>query len=88
MSEEPNLYPEYTPMREMPITASIPYLYRWKILNLKLMINDIAYLYKEHKISTALPLYHAAIKEAEDLCAQLLFEITNRQHEREKLVEG
>jgi len=84
MSEE-QPYPEYTPMREMPITASIPYIFRWKILNLKLMLNDIEYLYKTHKISTALPLYNAVCKEADEMCAALLYDITDREYKRARL---
>jgi len=86
MSEE-QPYPEYTPMRELPITAAIPYLFRWKILNLKLLLNDIEYLYKTHCIQAAFPLYNAVCKEAEDLCAALLYDITDRQHKREKLAQ-
>ena len=87
MSEEPSVYPEYTPLREMPITASIPYLYRWKILHLKLLLADIQTLADKYQIATAKPLMIAVCKETEDLCAQLLLEITNKQYERERLTK-
>jgi len=86
MSEE-QPYPEYTPMRELPITAAIPYIFRWKILQAKLLLADLEYLYKKHQISTALPLFNAVCKETDEMCAALLYDITDRQYKRNKLAE-
>jgi len=88
MSEEPSIYPEYTPLREMPITASIPYLYRWKILNLKLMLNDLQYLADKHGIYSAGIMIDLVCKEAEEMIAAITTDINEKRAWREKLAEN
>ena len=87
MSEESKLYPEYTPLREMPITASIPYIFRWKILNAKLLLADIETLAYKYKLENATLLYTEIKKEVDELCLKILADIKSKQEMREKLVK-
>jgi len=61
----------YGSMLKQPITANIPYLYRWKILQIKLMLQDLRQLQDKHGIDGIQPLITIVKKEAEDLVYQL-----------------
>lgn len=86
MSED-TTYPEYTPMREMPITASIPYLFRWKILNAKLLIADLETLAIKHKIAGAQDLILTVAIETNEMCKRINMDILERRKERKKYAE-
>jgi len=64
----------YTSTQRLPLTSCIPYFYRWKILNLKLMLNDLLEIHKKHGVYT-MALYNVVKKELSLLCDILSKEI-------------
>lgn len=86
LQDEWDTLPFSTQMR-LPITAAIPYFYRWKINQLKLLLNDIQYLAEKHHIKGAILLRSVATLEAEALCDALTAEILRTRTERQKLAE-
>jgi len=66
--------PDYT-IQRLPLTAAIPYNFRWRILNLKLMLRDLQELADKHGIYNAGILYDTVCKECEELCAKLVSDI-------------
>lgn len=69
--------------QQLPITSTIPYFYRWKINQIKLMLTDLNQLYKTHNIKAALVLYVAVQAEAEELFAKLTADIIIKRKEIE-----
>ena len=57
----------FVSQQRLPITANIPYFYRWKVLQIKLMLNDLKELASKHKITYANVLYNTVRMEAEEL---------------------
>jgi len=86
MSDEWDSLPFQSQMR-LPITASIPYFYRWKILQLKLLLTDLKYLYEKHRIESAIYLYDAVRMEADKLCDQLREEMIRIINKREEITK-
>lgn len=66
----------------MPITAAVPMIFRWKIMQMKLLLNDLKYLHETHKIGWAQTLYITVQKECNELCEKLNEEIRDTQKER------
>jgi len=50
MSEEDTIWNEYRSMRDQMITRNINYIFRWKVMMIKLLLNDIQELQKKHNI--------------------------------------
>lgn len=61
----------YESQQRLPITASIPYFFRWKIYNAKLLLNDLQYLVEKHEIPEAMELYNVVRGEISNLCFKL-----------------
>lgn len=61
----------YGLMQRQPISPAIPYNFRWRINEIKLMLSDLLELYKKYQVNTALILYETVKQEAEDLMLQL-----------------
>jgi len=79
-------YPERYYMR-LPITAAIPYFYRWKVLQLRLMLRDLKLLQEHYNIYNAGVLYDKVCNDAEEMLAQLAKEIDETRRVRAKYVE-
>jgi len=73
--------PDYT-IQRLPLTAAIPYNFRWRILNLKLMLRDLQELADKHGIYNAGILYDTVCKETEELCAKLTSDILETRKRR------
>jgi hypothetical protein len=67
-----------------PITSAIPYFYRWKINQLKLMLADITTLEEKYEVMWAKVLRINVQAEAERLCQQLAESIEHKRLLREK----
>ena len=87
MSEEFKGLP-YEGLQRLPLTRNIPYNYRWRILNIKLMLNDLKELDKKHGIQSAHTLYITVQKEAEELCLKLASDITEAHIRVQKWLEA
>ena len=57
----------YVPQFFQPITSAIPFFYRWKIMQAKLLLNDLKYLNEKHQIQAAADLYFTIQGEIERL---------------------
>lgn len=86
MSKEWDALP-FVSQQRLPITANIPYFYRWKILNIKLLLNDLKELEKKHEIAHASSLYKIVQEEAEHLFIKISEHIKNKQEWQEKLTK-
>jgi len=51
MSEDDTIWNEYRSMRDQMITRNINYIFRWKVMMIKLLLNDIQELQKKHNIN-------------------------------------
>ena len=71
-------------LQRLPITAAIPYNFRWRILQLKQMLYDLEYLHVKYGIQSATHLMKAVKQEAEELLMKLTEEINQKRREREK----
>jgi len=71
-----------------PLTAAIPYNYRWRIMNLKLMLRDLKELADKYDIAAAKVLYDAVAKETNELCSRLTSLIIEKETERAKWKAG
>jgi hypothetical protein len=67
-----------------PITNAIPYFYRWKINQIKLMLADVQTLKDKYDIQWASELYFELQMEANRLCGQLAQSIQRKKKLREK----
>ena len=74
----------YGTLLRAPITASLPNFLRWKINAVKLMLNDLKYLYDKHNIPVAIDLYLTIQEEANELCRQTDEEIRDVREKRAK----
>lgn len=74
----------YVPQFFQPITSAIPYFYRWKLSQAKLLLNDLAYLQDKHDIAWAGILYARVAKEVDRMCARMAALIQNAREKREK----
>lgn len=81
LSNEWNNLPFNTMLR-IPITSAIPYYFRWKIMQLKLMLKDLQELEEKHEIRTAATLYKVVQDEANLLMAQLAEIIVEKDEKR------
>lgn len=70
--------PEDWRLYKQPITSAIPYFYRWKINQIKLMLADIEVLVDKHDVAEAVSLYTEVKMEANRLCKQLADSIMNK----------
>jgi len=61
----------FNTMLRIPITSAIPYYFRWKIMQLKLMLKDLQELEEKHEIPNAPVLYKLVQDEANTLMAEL-----------------
>lgn len=77
----------FVSQQRLPITATIPYFYRWKINQIKLMLSDLDYLAEKHEIEAAHYLYKTVVREAELLFEKLQLEIETKRKEIEVLKE-
>ena len=77
----------FVSQQRLPITANIPYFFRWKINQLKLMLNDLLYLAEKHKIKEATELYYIVQKEAEELFKKLGEHIKSKMKWAEELTK-
>lgn len=67
-----------------PITNAIPYFYRWKINQIKLLLADIYTLGDKYDIDGWDELYGQVQAEAERLCLRLAKSIEHKRKLREK----
>jgi hypothetical protein len=65
MSEEDTIWNEYKSMRDQMITRNINYIFRWKVMMIKLLLNDIQELQKKHNIDVQ-DLYDEIRMDAEE----------------------
>ena len=72
----------YGSQQRLPITACIPYFFRWKILAVKLLLADLKVLADKYEIKAAEMLSAYVKDEAEELCIQLAEEINIMQNRR------
>jgi len=87
MSEEE--FPEY-PQRfymRLPITAAVPYFYRWKVLQLRLMLRDLKLLADQYGLHNAGILYDKVANDAEEMLAQLAKEIDETKRMRARYTQ-
>lgn len=66
----------------LPLTANIPYYFRWKIMNLKLMLNDLVYLEEKYDIKVACDFYGIVAQEAEEVIGRMLKHIKQKREWR------
>jgi hypothetical protein len=71
----------------LPITANVPNFFRWKILQVKLMLADLDTLSEKYSITAAENLKHIIEEEAEQLCKKLADMIIEKQRRRQGLVK-
>lgn len=83
LNEEWDALP-YDSSYRTPITASIPYFFRWKINQAKLMLSDIETLRTKYKLVNADELHEIIKQETEILFKQLAVLIKQKQTWREK----
>ena len=76
--------PEDWRLYQQPITSAIPYFYRWKINQLKLMAQDLIVLRDKLGINWAGQLLNEVQAEGERLCRQLTESINRKRQQREK----
>jgi len=69
-------------IQRLALTAAIPYNFRWRVLNLKLMLRDLRELADKHGIYNAGVLYDTVCREAEELCAKLTSDILETRKRR------
>jgi len=86
LDDEWDALPHTTNFR-VPVTASTPYFFRWKINQLKLMLNDLKDLRDKHQVESASQLYDLLMEEADMLCEQLFAIIDEKRKWRESLSE-
>jgi len=75
----------YESQQRLPITRNIPYFFRWKILQIKLLLNDVQYLIDKHNIDETRSLYVLLQGEAGDLCDDLFELIAKKRKWRRGL---
>ena len=74
-------------MREM-ITPAIPYLFRWKVMQAKLLLRDLIELYEKHGIISAKYTIDAVKKEIEELCQKITSDILHKTHKIQSIKEA
>lgn len=65
MSEEYSIYDEYRELKDRMITRNIDYIFRWKVMMIKLLLNDITELMRKHNMNLQ-NLYDETVKDAEE----------------------
>jgi len=83
MSEEDTIWNEYRSMRDQMITRNINYIFRWKVMMIKLLLNDIQELQKKHNIDVQ-DLYDEIRMDAEEYLKEWKELLEKR---RKKIVE-
>jgi len=81
LTEELKNLPFDTQM-QIPITPAIPYFFRWKIMQLKLMLKDLKELEEKHEILNAEVLYGWIRQETEHLMLKIAEHIKETQEKR------
>jgi len=66
----------------LPITAAVPYFYRWKVLQLRLMLRDLKLLKEQYNLYNAGVLYDKICNDAEEMLARLAKEIDETKRMR------
>jgi len=77
----------YESQQRLPITANIPYFFRWKLMQLKLLLTDLAYLADKYHIENARELFYLVTMEAEDLCSKLVDLIDSKRRVQQSYEE-
>lgn len=63
----------------LPLTPAIPYYFRWKILNLKLLLADLRTLADKYNIENAEELYYTVMRETELECERIMNVINQKR---------
>jgi hypothetical protein len=82
MSDETAGFEAFPFSHRLPISRAFPFYYRWKILQLKLSMNDLLELEKKHNITAARALYEVLREEAEYTMEELTQKVKEK---REKI---
>ena len=83
-AEEYDKQPYGSVMREM-ITPAIPYLFRWKIMQAKLLLRDLIELYEKHGIISAKYTIDAVKQQIEELCQKITSDILEKESIMQRL---
>ena len=83
MSEDEN-YPEH-PYKT--ISRNVPYIFRWKILEMKLMLNDVLELSKKHNLKNAEELYEQLKEEFDSYILEMIDNIIKSKMKKKKVIE-
>jgi len=74
-------------IHRIKVTACIPYHYRWKINECKLMLLDLKFLDEKLGVYAAKALYDIVQKETEDIFAKMHDDIQYLRKKRKELSE-
>jgi len=85
MSEKEPLPP--FSLQKMPITATIPYNYRWRILQAKLILSDLKELCEKYAIMEACQLYETVREEIARMLVKLREEIESKRQKIEAITK-
>ena len=86
MSDDFDSFPRESQFN-VPITSSIPYFFRWRILQCKLMLADIDTLIGKYDVPRAKLLKELVLLEVNDLCDRLYEAAAGRRERREQYTE-
>jgi dTDP-4-amino-4,6-dideoxygalactose transaminase len=78
---------QYYTVQTQPITVAIPYNYRWRVLQAKLMLSDLEELCKKHNIPEACELYETVKTEIALLLKKLKSLIESKREMVEAVAE-
>jgi hypothetical protein len=87
MSEEDTIWNEYRSMRDQMITRNINYIFRWKVMMIKLLLNDIQELQKKHNIDVQ-DLYDEIRMDAEEYLKEWRDLLEKRRKKMLEVVES
>jgi hypothetical protein len=87
MSEEDTIWNEYRSMRDQMITRNINYIFRWKVMMIKLLLNDIQELQKKHNIDVQ-DLYDEIRMDAQDYLREWRDLLEKRRKKMLEVVES
>jgi len=75
-------------IHRIKVTACIPYHYRWKINECKLMLLDLKFMHEKLGIKNALILYQIVEAEVEDIFEKMYQDIGHLRLKRKELSES
>jgi len=87
MSEDDTLWNEYRSMRDQMITRNINCIFRWKVMMIKLLLNDIQELQKKHNIDVQ-DLYDEIRTDAEEYLKEWKELLEKRRKKMLEVVES